>query len=263
MNDCPHISYCSDEGVAELRLCRPEKRNAISFAMWQAIGDGLESLKTDDTIRVLIVSGEGEKAFSAGADISEFATLRATPEGREAYATAMRNAFEQLRNFPKLTIAKIDGVCIGGGAELAMECDVMIASSRSKLAITPARLGLGYAWQDVERLVSRVGKSAAKEILATARQFDAEHALALGWLNHVVPPEELTPYVEGYAAEVAANAPLSVKAAKLIVNEMSKPATDRNLVFFDELVEACYASDDYQEGQRAFEEKRPPMYKGS
>jgi enoyl-CoA hydratase/carnithine racemase len=248
-------------GVGRLILNNPAKRNAIGLVMWQGIGDVMENFAADPEVRVVIVGGAGGKAFSAGADISEFKELRATPEAREAYEDAMRRAFDLLFNLPKLTIAMIDGVCIGGGAEVAMDCDVQIASERSRFAIPPARLGLGYTLPDIERLVRHVGAKRAKEILATARIYDAHEALAMGWVNRVVPTAKLSAAVDDFAATVAANAPLSVKAAKLIVNETLKVPADRDVARCQRLVDACYASEDYQEGQRAFAEKRPPEFK--
>ncbi|MDP7651493.1 MAG: enoyl-CoA hydratase [Rhodospirillales bacterium] len=249
-------------GIARLVLNRPEKRNAIGLAMWQGLGDALEALADDAKVRVVVLRGAGDKAFSAGADISEFKTLRSTPDGRAVYDQAMRRAFERLSNLPKFTIAMIDGVCVGGGAEVAMDCDVMIASDRARFAITPARLGLGYSTPDVERIVRRVGAHRAKEVLATGNMFDAADALAMGWVNHVVPAADLETFVEDFARSVAANAPLSVKAAKLTVNELMKAPDDQNAALCRQLVEDCYASEDYKEGQRAFAEKRAPNFKG-
>ncbi|MDP6786228.1 MAG: enoyl-CoA hydratase [Rhodospirillales bacterium] len=250
------------DGIAGLVLNRPEKRNAIGLAMWQGLGDALEALADDPAVRVVILSGAGDKAFSAGADISEFKTLRSTPEGRAAYDQAMRRAFDRLSNLPKFTIAMIHGFCVGGGAEVAMDCDVMIASEEARFAITPARLGLGYSAPDVERLVRRVGAHRAKEILATGNMFGAAEALAMGWINHVVPAPDLESFVENLARSVAANAPLSVKAAKLTINELAKAPGDRNAELCRQLVDDCYASQDYKEGQRAFAEKRTPDFKG-
>lgn len=251
-----------DGGIGRLILNQPEKRNAIGYEMWQGIGDVMEAFAGDKNIRVVIVSGAGGKAFSAGADISEFKERRSSEEDRKIYDAAMRRAFEQLYNLPKITIAKIDGVCVGGGAEVAMDCDILIASAESRFGITPARLGLGYSLPDIERLVRHLGAKRAKEVLATARLFSAEEALAMGWINQVVPADHLDDQVNAFAESVAANAPLSVKAAKLIVNEATKVPSDRDLKKCRDLVEACYASADYVEGQRAFAEKRAPNYKG-
>lgn len=248
--------------IGHLILNQPEKRNAISYDMWKGIGDAMEAFTADDKVRVVIVSGAGGKAFSAGADISEFSTHRSTRQARERYDAAMRRAFDRLYNSSKVTIAKIDGVCVGGGAEVAMDCDILVASRSSRFGITPARLGLGYSLPDIERLVRHLGAKRAKEVLATARLFDADEALAMGWINGVVPPEDLDGHVETLAGSIAANAPLTLKACKLIVNEVAKAPAERDLRLCERLVEDCYASADYAEGQRAFAEKRPPEFSG-
>ena len=250
------------EGIGVLIFNQPEKRNAISLDMWQGIGDALESLAEDTDMRALVISGAGDEAFSAGADISEFSERRTTPEDRETYDKAMDRAFDRLVNFPKLTIAMIDGVCVGGGAELAMDCDISIASDRARFAITPAKLGLGYGLRDVSRLVRHVGPRNAKEILATGRFYDAEEAQAMGWINQVVEAEDLADFVLDFAHAVADNAPLAVTAAKLMVNEALKAPADQDRALCDQLVEACFQSQDYIEGQAAFTEKRRAKFTG-
>ena len=251
-----------DGPIGRLILNQPQKRNAIGYDMWRGIGDAMEDFADDDTIRVVIVSGAGGKAFSAGADISEFKEHRSSPEAREKYDAAMRRAFELLYNLPRMTIAKIDGVCVGGGAEVAMDCDILVASDSSRFGITPARLGLGYSLPDIDRLVRHLGAKRAKEVLATAKLFDAQEALAMGWVNQVVPSHQIDGYVDDLASQIAANAPLTLKASKLIINEAVKPPGDRDLETCRSLVDACYASADYVEGQRAFAEKRTPNFTG-
>lgn len=252
----------TDGPIGRVILNRPEKRNAIGFEMWQGIGDAMETYAANPDVRVVVVSGAGGKAFSAGADISEFKQHRSSPEARERYDTAMRRAFDRLYNLPRMTIAMIDGVCVGGGAELAMDCDILIASDRSKFGITPARLGLGYSLPDVERLVRHLGLKHTKEVLATARFFSAEEALGMGWVNRVVPAEKLGEAVSALAQDISANAPLTLSASKLIANEAAKVPSERDIELCRALVEKCYASEDYVEGQKAFAEKRTPRFTG-
>lgn len=256
------LIVAKDGPIGRLTLNQPEKRNAIGYDMWRGIGDAMERFAGDDAIRVVIISGAGGKAFSAGADISEFKTHRSSPKARKKYDAAMRRAFELLYNLPRISIAKIDGVCVGGGAEVAMDCDILIATDTSRFGITPARLGLGYALPDIDRLVRHLGAKRAKEVLATARLFDADEALAMGWINKVVPSGRIDAYVDDLASQIAANAPLTLKASKLIINEAVKPPGDRDLEACRSLVEECYASADYVEGQRAFAEKRSPDFTG-
>lgn len=256
------LVFEKDGPIGRLILNNPGKRNAIGYAMWQGIGDAMEAFAGDPEIRVVVVSGAGGKAFSAGADISEFKEHRSSPEARERYDAAMRRAFDRLYNAPRITIAMIDGVCVGGGAEVAMDCDILIASDRSRFGITPARLGLGYSLPDIERLVRHLGAKHAKEVLATGRLFSADEALAMGWVNQVTPAESIEQDVASIAEQIAANAPLTLTASKLIVNEAVKVPSDRDTDLCRSLVERCYESKDYVEGQRAFAEKRTPNFTG-
>ena len=222
----------------------------------------MEALTTDSSVRVVVLKGAGDKAFSAGADISEFATLRSTPTQRADYDAIMMRAFAALDGLPQFSIASVRGFCVGGGAEVATDCDVMVAAESARIGITPARLGIGYGPHDIARLVRRVGGPHAKEILATGRLYNASEAQAMGWITHVVADKALDTAVDDLARTVAANAPLSVRAGKRIVNEMQKDPAERDLALCDRLVEDCFASQDYREGQRAFAEKRRPVFKG-
>jgi len=251
-----------EDGIGWLTLNQPEKRNALSLVMWRNLPAVMAHFTADPNVRVVVVRGAGDKAFSAGADISEFPAVRATPADRAQYDEAAAAAFASMRALPKLCIAMIDGVCVGGGAEVAMECDIQIAAERARFAVTPARLGLGYNLNDTARLVRHVGAKNAKEILATGRFYTAREAHGMGWINHVVGNESLEDYVRDYAAAVAANAPLTVRTAKFLVNELEKPPAERDVEACHRLVESCFESADYQEGQAAFAEKRKPAFKG-
>jgi enoyl-CoA hydratase len=248
--------------ITHVILHNPEKRNAINYDMWCAIGETFSDLAENSDARVVIVSGAGDKAFSAGADISEFAEKRGTVEGRIAYENAVQGAFAGMRKLPIVSIAMIDGVCVGGGAEVAMECDLLMASDRSRFGITPAKLGIGYVLADIERLVSCLGAKSALEILATGKLYSAEEALALGWIRSVSRAVDLETDVLEMATTISENAPLTIKASKQIIKEALKPEDQRDHALCDELVEACYLSEDTVEGQRAFAEKRKPLFKG-
>tara|TARA_B100000989_G_C19519700_1_gene463539 strand:- start:92 stop:877 length:786 start_codon:yes stop_codon:yes gene_type:complete len=246
-----------------LVLNNPEKRNAVNLAMWRGLYKKFKAFADDSRIRVVIISGAGDKAFSAGADISEFAMVRATLKDRQNYEGAVQNAFKALRDLPQITIAMIDGVTIGGGAEIAMECDILVASERSRFGITPAKLGIGYNATDLERLVKHLGAKAALEILATGKLYSATEALNLGWVRSVVAADELENEVFSLAGTIADNAPLTVKAAKLMVKEVLKPPEKRDHKYCTALVDACYESADCNEGQKAFSEKRKPVFRGT
>lgn len=251
-----------DGAIGRLTINQPERRNAFSFVMWQALPELLAGLNADEAIRVVVLRGAGGQAFSAGNDISEFGERRATKEGVAEYDAATRRAYEALAGLPKPVIAAIEGYCIGGGLEVALLCDMQIAADNARFAVTPARLGLGYKYEDVALLVRSIGVKHTKEILLTGRQFSADEALKMGLVNYVVPAAALEGFVDETAHGIAENAPLSLKAAKLIIAEAAKGPGQANLALCQRLVDACHASADYQEGQRAFAEKRKPRFTG-
>lgn len=249
-------------GVGRLMFNQPHKHNAISFEMWQGISLAMGEFAADDSVRVVVLSGAGEKAFSAGADISQFADKRASKDGIEEYERAALKAHDDLVCIDKPTIAMIQGYCIGGGAGVALCCDLRIASDDARFAIPAAKLGLAYRWDDVYPLVQLVGASFAKEILFTARQFSAAEALNMGLVNRVVARAELEACVNEYAERMASNAPLTIRTAKRTIGEALKDPADRDLGKVRELVDECFASEDYAEGRKAFMEKRKPAFKG-
>jgi enoyl-CoA hydratase/carnithine racemase len=256
------ILYEKDGRVGHFTINRPDKCNAMSLDMWRRMREIFEAWANDPEIRVIVVRGAGDKCFCAGNDISEFKNLRSTPDGIATYHAITEQAYAALRGIAKPTIACIEGFCMGGGFEVAQLCDIQIASDTATFAVTPAKLGIGYKLDDVRLLTDSVGAKHAKEILFTGRRFQAADALRWGIVNRVVAVANLDAVVDGYVEEIAANAPLSVKAAKIIVNEAVKEAADRDDALCESLVDACNESDDYTEGQRAFAEKRKPDFKG-
>jgi enoyl-CoA hydratase/carnithine racemase len=250
------------DGIGRLVLNQPQKHNAISAEMWQGIARAMAGFAADASLRVVILSGAGEKAFSAGADISEFAEKRASKDQADTYDRAAVEAVESIVHIDKPTIAMVQGYCIGGGAELAISCDLRIASEDARFGIPAAKLGLAYRWNEIYPLVQLVGPSVAKEILFTGGQFSAEEALRMGLVNRVVPRSELESSVDDYARRIASNAPLTVRAAKRTIAEALKDPGDRDLDTVRELVDECFASEDYAEGRKAFMEKRKPEFKG-
>ena len=249
-------------GVGYLRLNQPGKHNAISYAMWVGIAEVMESFRGDDEVRVVVMAGEGGRAFSAGADISEFSANRSTEEQVKVYDAAGRAAYDAITNLPKPVIARIEGYCVGGGLATALCADLRIATDDSRFGIPAAKLGVGYSYAGLRPLVDLVGPSRAKEILFTARRFTAPEALRMGLVNQVLPRDGIGAFVDDCARTIAANAPLTVKACKTVVAELVKDPTDRDLALCEEVVEACFASEDYREGRTAFMEKRPPRFTG-
>ncbi len=250
-------------GVGIVTFNNPERHNAVSLEMWEATKHILDAFAADKDIRVVVLTGAGGKAFVSGADISKFESERASLEAQRAYGAKSEAAYSSIYDFPKPTIAMIRGYCIGGGLGLATCCDLRICSDNSRFAVPAARLGLGYGYIGLKRLVDIVGASFAKEIFYTARQFDTQEALAMGLVNRVVPSADLETYVKSVTDMICANAPLTIKAVKVTVNEILKDESKRNVALTTELVEQCFASRDYNEGRAAFMEKRKPMFTGT
>jgi enoyl-CoA hydratase len=252
-----------DGGVGYVIFNNPERHNAVSLDMWDATSRILEGFANDEEVRVVVLTGAGGKAFVSGADISKFESERATLEATRRYNATVEKAYTGIQQFAKPTIAMIRGYCIGGGVGLAVCCDLRICSDNSRFAVPAAKLGLGYSYAGLRRLVDVVGPAFAREIFFTARQFDAEEASRMGLINRVVPEAELESYVKNYAETIAANAPLTVKGVKYIIGEIMKDESTRNLARCAELVEQCFASNDFIEGRRAFMEKRKPAFTGT
>ena len=249
--------------VGYLTFNNPERHNAVSLDMWNAAEGILEDFKADKNIRVVVLNGAGGKAFVSGADISKFESERSNKEMIDRYNIAVDRANTAVYEFPKPTIAMIRGYCIGGGVGLALCCDMRICSDNSKFGVPAAKLGLGYGFKGIKKLVDVVGPSFAKEIFYTARQFTAAEALQMGLVNRAVPEGELEAYVKNYAETIGGNAPLTVDAVKYIVGQVVTPESERNLQKCADLVSQCFASSDYSEGRKAFMEKRKPAFTGT
>jgi enoyl-CoA hydratase len=252
-----------DGRVGYVIFNNPQRHNAVSLDMWEKAGSILGQFKNDPEIRVVVFTGAGGKAFVSGADISKFEDERANEEAIARYNTAVAAANAAIYEFPKPTIAMIRGYCIGGGLGLAMCCDLRICSDNSRFAVPAAKLGLGYGFPGIKRLVDVVGPAFAKEIFFTARQFDSEEARLMGLVNRILPETELETYVKNYADTIASNAPLTVNSVKYIVGEVVKDESKRDLKRCAELVDQCFASKDYIEGRNAFMEKRKPLFTGT
>ena len=250
------------DGIGRITFDNQARRNALTYEMWCGLAVVMADLADDDTVRVIVLAGAGGMAFSAGADISEFAKKRSAEDAIVIYDKAVGEATDALVSAKKPLIAQIDGFCVGGGLGVAMACDLRIAADDSRFSVPAAKLGLGYKIKGLKILVDQVGPSAAKEIFFTARQFDATEALQMGLVNRVLPAGDVATYVDDYAKTIAGNAPLTVLAAKTVVDEILKDPDARDLDLCEKVVDDCFVSEDYKEGRQAFMEKRKPDFKG-
>ena len=251
-----------DGAVGHIIFNNPARHNAVSLEMWQGLAQIMDDFEADDAVRVIVVSGAGGKAFVSGADISEFKEKRANEDAAAAYSKISEASRLRLQETLKPTIAMIRGYCIGGGLATAITCDIRIAAEGSRFGIPAAKLGLGYAYDGIKKLIDLVGPAYAREIFYTARQFSAEEALGMGLINRLVPEGELESYVKSYCDMIAANAPLTIRAAKQTVREALKDESKRDMALCKRVVDECFASADYTEGRTAFMEKRRPVFQG-
>ena len=251
-----------DDGIGWVTFNNPARRNAISLEMWDGLATILDAFQNDDAVRVVVLKGAGDQAFVSGADISEFDTKRSTAAQKDTYGKTMSAANRWLVKMDKPMIAMIQGYCIGGGLATALSADLRFATPDSTFGIPAARLGLGYEFEGLVRLSQLVGPANAKDIMFSARFMAAEEALQMGLINRICSNEELESEVRAYAAMVAANAPLTVKAAKAAINEAQKDADQRDLASISQMIDDCFDSEDYKEGRLAFKEKRKPDFRG-
>jgi enoyl-CoA hydratase len=250
------------DGIGWLTFNQPERRNAISLAMWDAVTVAVEDFAGDRSVRAVVMSGAGGKAFASGADISEFEKVRGDADAEAAYARHSARARDLLAGLEVPLIAMIQGFCIGGGLATALQADLRIASSDSSFGIPAARLGVSYGFASLERLTALVGPAIAKEIMFLGRRYTADEALAMRLVNQAVEPEDLLRTVEEIAAEIVRNAPLSIRASKIAIDQIAGGPEQKDRARVEAANRDCFDSADYKEGRRAFMEKRTPQFQG-
>jgi len=248
--------------VATVVFSNLPKMNAMTYDMWRAVPQVFAELERNPAVRVIVCAGDGHKAFISGADISQFEKLRGTAEAQAEYNMAGERAYAAPPSCSKPVIARIRGICIGGGLGFAASCDLRICSEDSIFRMPAARLGLGYSPSGIRRFMNVLGAANTVDIFMSARKFDAREALRMGFVSKVVPAAELDKAVAGYCKLVAENAPLTVAAAKYAVQQWQKDEKDRDLARAMKMVETCFASEDHKEGRKAFMEKRIPEFRG-
>ena len=250
------------DGVGRITFNQPEKRNAMSVAMWSGMGAALDLFEADASVRCIVLTGAGDKAFVSGADISQFDKMRSDADAQREYSKQTAGGRLKLASFPKPVIAEIRGFCMGGGLGIAMSCDIRIAAEGSQFGIPAAKLGIAYGFDMVRHLVDLVGPAHAHMILMTGERFDAAEAARVGLINKVVAADALAGEVAKLTATLAVNAPLSLYANKRTVQAVLQDRADRDMAGINAAMAACFDSSDYQEGRRAFMEKRKPAFQG-
>ncbi|MBV7331010.1 enoyl-CoA hydratase/isomerase family protein [Chloroflexi bacterium TSY] len=249
-----------DDDIATVVLNRPEKLNALSKALWVGVGEAMRALSADDDIRCIVLRGAGDRAFSPGADIKEFETERSNVAQARAYGTIMHDTMGAIRDCHHPTIAMINGICVGGGLELACMCDLRICGESSRFGVPINRIGVIMAYPEIEALIDLVGRATALEILLEGRVFSAQEAKEKNLVTRVVADDELEKSVYESARRIADGAPHSNRLHKKFARRLLelRPLTAEE---FDEGF-ASASFDDYQEGYRAFVEKRKPAFTG-
>lgn len=251
-----------EAAVGWIIFSNPAKFNAMTYDMWQALPRLLADFERDDAVRVIVLAGDGEKAFVSGADISQLERNQATAEARARYAGIVEAAYRAPTVCAKPTIAKIRGMCIGGGLGLAAACDLRFASDDASFRMPAARLGIGHNFVGIQRFVDLLGVAGTADILFSARKFDAAEALRMGFVNRVLRSADLDAEVAAYCKVVAENAPLTIAAAKRAIIEARLDGEKRDIEGLQKMIEACDTSEDYREGRAAFAARRAPRFVG-
>jgi enoyl-CoA hydratase/carnithine racemase len=250
------------DGIATLRLANPARRNAISTVMWNKIGAFAQEVATRKAVRVVIIRGDGEDMFSAGADISDFATARSGEGNARAYDDLVENTCLAIEAIPQPTLGVIFGGCMGAGSSVAASCDMRIAASDAFFAVPAAKLGLGYDPRGITRFIRVFGAGATRQVLFTADRLPASRAYELGAVHILAAKDEVSALAAGLAQKIAVNAPLTIKAAKAAIRVLTTSNADLMAEAWRFYADAD-ASADYAEGRLAFAEKRPPRFSGS
>jgi enoyl-CoA hydratase/carnithine racemase len=250
------------DGIGWMVFSNLERHNAVTYEMWSEVPEVITRFDADPAVFAIVLAGDGEKAFVSGADISEFEKKRGTLDASTIYNQAVDTAYAAVLASAKPTLAKIRGICMGGGLYLAASCDLRLCNDRARFAMPAAKLGLGIRYESVKRLMEVLPSAQAADIVFTGRQFDGPEAARLGFVNRSVPDDQLDVTVGQYLEWLSASAPLTVKAAKAAMRAWAAGEDPQAVARVRQMTDVCFASQDYQEGRKAFAEKRKPQFKG-
>ncbi|MBI1385834.1 MAG: enoyl-CoA hydratase [Rhizobiales bacterium] len=248
--------------VAHLVFDNPAKHNAVTLDGWTNLGEAARVLHGDERIRVIVVSGAGSAAFVSGSDISEFDARRSEMAAIQHYNHIADGSLAALASIDKPMIASVRGYCLGGGMAIMLCCDIRLAAEDAVFAVPAARIGLAYRYPGIAQFLQAVGPARTSEIFMTARRYDAREAHAMGLVNRVVARDELSDVTAQYCEQIAENAPLTIRALKATIRELTKPTGNPDTVLMERMADACFASEDYKEGRAAFAAKRRPKFEG-
>jgi len=257
------IITSKDGAIGRVIFNNPDKLNAISLGMWEGLGEAVLAHEADPEVRVIVVSGAGGKSFVAGADVSKYEEERMGENAQEHYAKTGERALTALYDSTKVTIAAIDGWCIGGGISVAVSCDLRYCSEQSQFGQPAMRYGIGYRYKSLRRLVDIIGVPATKDMLLGGLRLDAQEAYVKALVGRVLSADAFEAFIEKTASTIAVGAPLTARQVKYALNTIVMDPADRDLDRCEELFQVCYASKDYKEGIRAFAEKRKPVFTGA
>ncbi|HWE53150.1 MAG TPA: enoyl-CoA hydratase [Bryobacteraceae bacterium] len=249
--------------IGTITFNQPEKHNALSGGMWEAVEEILDTWRDDDSVRVVVLTGAGDKAFISRSDIGEFESRHDSFDASREYNRLSGSEKEKLNEFPKPVIASIRGYCLGSGLGIAIHADIRIAAEDSQFGIPAARIGLAYGFSSIKRLVDLVGPAHAAMILYSAERIGSAEALRIGLVNQVVPGSDLETAVQNLARKIASNAPFSVRASKMTIEQALRDPDRRDLKGIERAGIECLTSEDHREGRAGFHEKRPPVFRGS
>ena len=252
-----------DGPIGRVVFSNPEKYNAMTHDMWSGLSDALQEFDADPAVRVVVLEGAGTKAFVSGADISQFETARTDPAAQARYNASVESAYLAPVRCSKPVVAKIRGICMGGGLGLAAACDMRFCTSDSRFRMPAGRLGLGYNVLGVRRFIAVFGLQNTLDIFFSARIFGAAEALRMGFVSRVEEPASFDAAVDDWCRSVADNAPLTLRALKRTASELIRDPDDRDMAAAEAAIAACFTSEDYREGARAFMEKRAPVFQGA